>query len=97
MPVHDGDFVALPLASRLARVLGWLDPTEDRSDTLQALHATDTVDDLGLVSSADVDPAVSSGRHVELDGQLGVAEGSFRPEIPIGSEGIKGLFRGFID
>ena len=59
--VHNGDLVALPLASRSARVLSGLDPAEDGADTLQPLHATVPVDDLRLVGSAYVDPAVSSG------------------------------------
>ena len=77
--IHDGDLVALPLASRFARVLSGFDPAEDGADALQALHATVPIDHLSLVGSADVYPAVSSGRNVEFDGQLGVSEDPFRP------------------
>lgn len=95
--VDDGDVIGLPFASGFAGVLCVGDAVKDGADAVDALHFAVAIDDLDFVETAEVDPAVSSGRNLKLEGEAAVTEVFFGSKVSILGEGIEAFLGRLVD
>ena len=75
------DVIALPLAARQTRVLSWFDTAKDRAGAVDSLHRAVSIDNLCLVQSANVNPAVALAGDVEFDVQTTITKNLLTTKI----------------